>query len=283
MKKNEAFTLIEVMVVTAVISLVASIAGAQLSESRVKAQDTNKIQETRQVGLGVEIDKASSRGSLSGGTATANTAYVEGSSVYGTAMNNLVSSGSIPEVPSSPNGQDYFYIEEADGDGVFGTVLNHDDAIAENGGCAFTNDDYSCDTSGSSGATYIYYRDVIVTVASDSSCVNLGVCDPVASGDDGSDPYFVDAGDNPEYITLSLGETYTVNFAGNGSEINVSTNDHSGNNQSWWSDGYGIAHMLGISGFTCDEDQTGYYCWDSQNRVIQMWSSGQTAYVSYSQ
>jgi len=41
MKTNKAFTLIEVLVVTAVISLMASIVSANVSESRQKAEDAH--------------------------------------------------------------------------------------------------------------------------------------------------------------------------------------------------------------------------------------------------
>lgn len=56
--KNRAFTLIEVLVVTAVISLLASIVTTSVSEARKEAEDKAKIQETDQVRNALEIHRS---------------------------------------------------------------------------------------------------------------------------------------------------------------------------------------------------------------------------------
>jgi prepilin-type N-terminal cleavage/methylation domain-containing protein len=167
---NKAFTLIEVLVVTAVIALLASVVFASLSEARTEAEDKNKIQEANQVNNAIGIHRTSNGSAPS--VASNYVAYNENSSEYQSAMGQLVSDGSMPEIPTSPNGQDYYYLVDDSGNGVFGAVLRSDSEINNNNGCYFTEPEFGC-TGG--GTTHEYNRDSLI--AEGDSC--SGACDGV--------------------------------------------------------------------------------------------------------
>jgi type II secretion system protein G len=127
---NKAFTLIEVLVVTAVISLVASVVNAQLGESRKKAEDTHMKQEVNQVRNAVEQYRQDF-GSVPVGSSYSSTGQMvsEGTDAYNTSMQELVDNGYLPEVPRSPDGSSYSYLATADEeDAVFAAVLNDEDS-----------------------------------------------------------------------------------------------------------------------------------------------------------
>lgn len=183
---KKAFTLIELLVVVSIISLLSSIVLYSVSEARIEAQDGKKKEEVRQVGLAMKLrEEANNQGLLSSGSVSynTNTAYVESSDQYQEAMSNLVDSGTISQIPASPNGGDYFYMEDDEGNGVFGTILRSGDSVDENGGCEFSDDDYSCDAD--SGAPTVIDRALLVEES--DSCVNDGICSGVSGGGSGSD------------------------------------------------------------------------------------------------
>ena len=132
MKTNKAFTLIEVLVVTAVISLMASIVSANVSASRQKAEDAHMKTEVQQVRNAVELYRQDN-GGVPIPTVPEGSSYVAGSMVaedtneYKSSMQKLVPKY-IPEVPTSPSGLSYSYLATADEeDAVFAAVLNNDD------------------------------------------------------------------------------------------------------------------------------------------------------------
>lgn len=206
---TRAFTLIEVLVVTAVISLLASVVNAQLLEARKEAQDKAKIEEAQQVNNALAIHRNKTDSVPQAASLSSYVAHNEQSSEYQTAMGELVTSSSIPEIPRSNNGQDYYYIVDESGNGVFGAVLRSDSSIANNGGCYFTDPDVGCSGSGDSYSTE-YVRDNLVSVGDscDGGCSDSGVLG---------------------LIMLETNTTYTVNFGGLGGVIKVAPNGYMGN------------------------------------------------------
>lgn len=150
--KTKAFTLIEVLVVTAVISLLASVVSTSVSESRTEAEDKAKIQEVKQVENAMAIHRNKTGSVPQASSLKEYTAYIEQSEEYQDAMSELVSSGSMPEVPSSSSGKDYFYLIDDSDNGVFGAVLESDTSMNNNNGCYFTDQDVGCSGDGNSYA-----------------------------------------------------------------------------------------------------------------------------------
>ena len=137
--KNKAFTLIEVLIVTAVISLMASIVSAQVTESRQKAEDAHMKTETQQVRNAVEqyrqrtgsvpIPQRPEGGNYTGAMVS------EGTDEYESAMQQLVAEKLIPSIPTSPSGQSYSYLATTDEkQAVFAAVLNNDSSGGSSSG-----------------------------------------------------------------------------------------------------------------------------------------------------
>ncbi|NCS99344.1 type II secretion system protein [Candidatus Parcubacteria bacterium] len=136
--KNKAFTLIEVLIVTAVISLVASIVNAQMGEARQKAEDAHMKTEVQQVRNAVEQYRQRT-GSVpipTEGNYTAGSMISESENPteYRSAMQQLVAEKLIPEIPTSPSGQSYSYLATDDTkESVFAAVLNNDSSGGSGG------------------------------------------------------------------------------------------------------------------------------------------------------
>jgi len=167
---NKAFTLIELLIVISIISLLSTVVMYSISEAKIGAQDTHKKEETRQVNNALAIykdkNKSAPRGLNANASASFGVAYNENTPEYQSAMQTLVDENALSEIPSSPNGVDYFYIVEEEGNGVFGTVLRSDKEINNNNGCTFSDDNYGC--SGSA-KTYVfeYNRDSLIQNSAD--------------------------------------------------------------------------------------------------------------------
>ncbi|MFW5887944.1 MAG: type II secretion system protein, partial [Bacteriovoracia bacterium] len=155
MNKNKAFTLIEVLIVTSVIALLSSIVVNSVSEARTEAEDKNKTEEARQVNNAIGTYRASGNSAPVDAGMSPYVAYNEKSPKYQSAMQKLVDDNSMPEVPKSPNGKDYFYLTDDSGNGVFGTILRSDSEISSNNGCYFTDSRYGC--SGDNASFEIEY------------------------------------------------------------------------------------------------------------------------------
>lgn len=162
--KNKAFTLIEVLIVTAIISLVASIVNAQMSEARKKADDAHMKTEVQQVRNAVEQYRQKTGhvpfnvGSyVSGNTYGPGKMAPENTEAYRDVMNELVEKGFMPEVPTSPNGQSYSYLATEDGgQAVFAATLNNDESSSNaNNSCDVVDKQFSGWGSCSFVASYV--------------------------------------------------------------------------------------------------------------------------------
>jgi|GEM_PF-2895935 len=188
MKKplNKAFTLVELLIVISIVSLLSTIVMYSVSEAQIKAQDTHKKEEVRQVKNALELSKSSSQFAPGSSSLTAKRVYNENSQGYQDAMSELVADGSISEIPRSPNGRDYFYtVDESGKNGVFGTILRSDDEIEDSNGCYFSDDNYGCSTEGAT-SSYIhsYTRDSLVEESDDCSSGSCGSVEVSEGGDD---------------------------------------------------------------------------------------------------
>ena len=131
---NKGFTLIELLVVIAIIGILASVVLASLNSARVKARDTKRVADIRNIELALGI-------------------YYDANNVYPTALSQLltanVSGGSLPTVPKDPlNGTDYKYSH----DPLTSPTKYHTGATMEQGFGATTLDDADRDADSSTWA-----------------------------------------------------------------------------------------------------------------------------------
>ncbi len=131
--KTNAFTLIELLLVTGVISLLSSVIFFNVTEGRVKAEDAHMKTEVAQVSRAIALYKNDHNGSVplrsSGGGTSQNFnelhSEVDPNSDYIPTMQALVAEGYLNSIPTSPHGVSYVYgISDDYGDAVFGTRLN---------------------------------------------------------------------------------------------------------------------------------------------------------------
>lgn len=127
MIRHRGFTLIELLMVVAIISLLSSVVFYKVSEAKKKGEDAHMKAESAEVAKAVYQYKDSSGGYVPGASSvTRGTTHIEGSDEYNTAMQELVSSGYLSEIPYSPSGDGYAYIISDEGfDAVFAADLNY--------------------------------------------------------------------------------------------------------------------------------------------------------------
>jgi len=124
-------------VVTAVISLMASIVSASVSESRQKAEDAHMKTEVQQVRNAVEQYRQDNGGVPvpTAGSYVAGSMVTEDTIEYESAMQKLVPKY-MPEVPTSPSGSSYSYLATTDSeDAIFAAALNNDETSTNSNSC----------------------------------------------------------------------------------------------------------------------------------------------------
>lgn len=122
---TKAFTLIDILISVAIVSLLSSVVLFNVTEGRNKADDAHMRVESSQVATAIELYKLDngSRTPISVRTisgdpipqAILGEMYQENSPQYNAAMTELVSGGYISEIPRSPSGDAYAYGEGLDG------------------------------------------------------------------------------------------------------------------------------------------------------------------------
>jgi type II secretory pathway pseudopilin PulG len=134
---SKGFTLIDILLAAAIVSLLSSLVLFQSGEAKKKAEDSQMQAEAQQVTRAVALYKNDHGGNPPpvGGPGQMNEMQNEmqfegdPDSQYFQTMQILVDGGYLPEIPTSPNGRSYSYGVSADlKDAVFGVRLNKENS-----------------------------------------------------------------------------------------------------------------------------------------------------------
>lgn len=116
LKSESAFSMIELLIVVAIIGMIASAVLASMSNARLKARDTKRLGALTSIQKALELAQTTA-----GYPGTASTTYVSGSGTCAgsfTQLNTLLTTAFIPEVPTDPTaGRCIYYIPSADSQG----------------------------------------------------------------------------------------------------------------------------------------------------------------------
>ena len=122
--QSKAFTLIDILLTAAIVSLLSSLFLFQVSEARKKANDAHMKTEAQQVSNAIALYKNDNNGRVPlHVTAVSGSLYPETDPKYKDTMQLLVAGGYIPEIPKSPDGQSYTYATDANNNAFFAFKL----------------------------------------------------------------------------------------------------------------------------------------------------------------
>lgn len=131
-KKERGFTIMDILISTAIVSLLSSVFLFRVTEAKKKAEDSQMKVESQQVSNAVALYKQDHDGrapltTSSNTEGTVGVMHSEGDpdSDFLPTMQTLVSQGYLAEIPRSPSGSSYVYGVTEDGQVVFGAKLNN--------------------------------------------------------------------------------------------------------------------------------------------------------------
>jgi prepilin-type N-terminal cleavage/methylation domain-containing protein len=143
---QKAFTLIEILLVTSIVSLLSTVVVNESKTSRLKADDAHMKTETQQLANAVNLYKNDNNGKVPVGDTQISEGYpivyennTDGTAAaYQESMQILVDEGYIPEIPTSPTGQSYsYYVTEDQENAMFSAKLNFETSSAGSNSCEF--------------------------------------------------------------------------------------------------------------------------------------------------
>lgn len=139
----KAFTLIDLLLSVAIVSLLSSLFLFNVTDAKKRAQDSQMQSETHEVANAVALYKADNNGfvpltSTGGGTGTPGVMHSEADSAsdYQSTMQTLVNGGYLARIPTSPSGMSYVYgTSEDQTSAVFATRLNKPSSGSNKNSC----------------------------------------------------------------------------------------------------------------------------------------------------
>ena len=131
---SKAFTLIEILVVTSIISLLSTVVVNESKESRLKSEDAHMKTESNSLAAAINLYKNDNNGKVPVGvdhqSRSADIVYesdpADNGAAYRSSMQELVDGGYISEIPTSPSGESYsYYVTDDEESAMFGAELNN--------------------------------------------------------------------------------------------------------------------------------------------------------------
>jgi type II secretory pathway pseudopilin PulG len=120
----KGFTLIDLLLSTAIISLLSSVFLFQVTEAKRKAEDSHMKAEAQQVSSAIALYKNENGGSVPMSVrAVPQVVYTETDIEYQESMQLLVDSGHLSEIPKSSDGQSYSYAVDQNNNAFFAFKL----------------------------------------------------------------------------------------------------------------------------------------------------------------
>lgn len=164
---KKGFTLIDLLMSVAIVSLLSSIAVYNTSEAKKKAEDAHMVTESTQVKTAISLFKEEKgRVPFSGAKGIVHQEGNPdgGNDDYQEAMQELVNEGYLPEVPTSPNGTAYGYLAtEDERNAVFSANLNNPTRNSSSNSCSGIGSSETEWGSCSNPTTYIAFLGIYTT------------------------------------------------------------------------------------------------------------------------
>jgi competence protein ComGC len=143
-KHDTGFTLMDVLLTSAIVSLLSSLFLFQVGEARKKADDANMQVEAQQVSTAIALYKNDNNGRApltvtgqAGIMYSESNSGTESNSKYIESMQLLVDQGYLPEIPRSPDGVSYAYgVSEGGTNAVFAAKLKKRSSSSNNRSCS---------------------------------------------------------------------------------------------------------------------------------------------------
>lgn len=137
---KHGFTLVELLVTIAIISLLSSIVLTSLNSARAKARDARKQADFRQISTALsfffdEFERMPANnnccGSFCAGAGGCGACEDSASQAYNASMQELVDAGFLASIPKSPGGSEYCYYDYGAGGEIGGILVTDLEAVPD--------------------------------------------------------------------------------------------------------------------------------------------------------
>lgn len=124
-RKHAGFTIVELLVVVAIIGLLSAIVSANLSEIRAKARDGKRLTELEQIHLAVEAYREAYGRYPGTGCSRSDTSWTGHGSTYGNCDDYIEGVDTLIDLPVDPTNDVYGFLYRTDATGSEYKILSY--------------------------------------------------------------------------------------------------------------------------------------------------------------